>query len=121
MLQLLTNETISVFGDGNATRSNTYVGDVVQGILDSITGDRSGETYNICGNEECSLNTVIAMLENLTNRVAQVNYLPARPGDQAATRGDFSKVSTDFSYLPRTQLSAGLTEEIRWMKVKDFP
>ena len=118
--KLLTNKTISIYGDGNATRSNTYVADVVQGILDCITGGRSGETYNICGNEEYSLNSVITMLENLTNRFAKISFLPTRPGDQAATKGDFSKASTDFHYFPRTRLAAGLTEQSRWMKAKDI-
>ena len=114
--KLLANEKISIFGDGSATRSNTYVSDVVNGIIGAIEGAKAGESYNISGGEEFSLNSVIGILESLTNRVALIENLPVRPGDQSATRGDFSKAAKDFNFHPAVGLSEGLGKQIQWVK-----
>lgn len=113
--KILNGEALTIFGDGEATRSNTYVDDVVNGIHGAIKSGISGEIYNICGSEEYSLNSVITMLENMTGRNAKRSYLPPRPGDQSATRGDFSKAHKDFEYNPKVKLQEGLEKQISWI------
>ena len=113
--QILANETITIFGDGEATRSNTYVEDVVNGIHGSIKSGAKGEIYNICGSEEYSLNAVISMLEEITSKTAKRVYQSPRPGDQTTTRGDFSKASKDFGYYPKTTLYKGLEKQVNWI------
>jgi nucleoside-diphosphate-sugar epimerase len=118
--KILASETVKIFGDGESTRSNTYVDDVVNGIHGSIKSGIKGETYNICGSESFSLNSVLSMIEEITGKKANRTYLPPRPGDQAATRGDFAKASKDFNYHPKTKLIEGLENQIRWI-AKDIP
>jgi len=113
--KILANEEVNIFGDGESTRSNTYVDDVVSGVHGSIKRGVKGETYNICGNESYSLNYVISLLEEIIGKKAKLNYVSPRPGDQAATKGDFSKASRDFNYQPKTRLFEGLENQIRWI------
>lgn len=114
--RLLSGEELSVFGDGTASRSNTYVADVVDGIMGSISDGSRGEIYNICGDESYSLNSVISMLEELMGVTAKINYLDVRPGDQTSTKGDFTKANLAFSYHPKTKLRDGLTRQIDWQR-----
>jgi nucleoside-diphosphate-sugar epimerase len=113
--KILNNEPVNFFGDGDSTRSNTYVDDVVSGVHGSIKSGVKGETYNICGNESYSLNHVISLIEEIIGKKAKRNYVSPRPGDQAATRGDFSKAAKDFDYWPKTRLLEGLENQIKWI------
>lgn len=114
--KLITGDVISIYGDGTASRSNTYVSDVVEGILLACESNFSSDTYNICGDEEFSLNDVISILEEITEKKANLEYLPVRPGDQTVTRGNFSKATKDLGYLPGWNLKQGLKQEYEWVK-----
>ena len=114
--KLISGETISIYGDGTASRSNTYVEDVVEGILLACESNFNSQTYNICGSEEFSLNEVLAILERITGRKAKLRYCPIRPGDQNATKGDFSKAKRDLGYSPSWTLVNGLKQQYEWEK-----
>jgi nucleoside-diphosphate-sugar epimerase len=114
--KLITGKPISIYGDGSASRSNTYVSDVVAGILLACESDYNSQIYNICGNEDYTLNEVIKILEDITGKTANVENFPTRPGDQSVTRGDFSKASKELGYSPRWNLKQGLMHQYEWVK-----
>ncbi len=114
--KLITGEPISIYGDGSASRSNTYVSDVVAGILLACESAYDSQTYNICGNEEYTLSEVIKILEDISGKKANLEYFPARPGDQTTTRGNFSKASKDLGYSPNWNLKKGLKHQYEWIK-----
>ncbi len=114
--KLITGAPISIYGDGSASRSNTYVSDVVAGILLASESDFDSQTYNICGNEQYTLNEVIKILENITGKKANLEFFPARPGDQSATGGNFSKASKELGYFPNWNLEQGLKHQYDWIK-----
>jgi len=114
--KLISGEAIDIYGDGTASRSNTYVSDVVDGILLACGSKCNSEVYNICGHEEFTLSEVISILENITGEKANLRYLPVRPGDQSVTRGDFSKATRDLGYTPTWNLMQGLKLQYEWEK-----
>lgn len=114
--KLIAGETIDIYGDGSASRSNTYVCDVVDGILLACESILNSGTYNICGKESYSLNEVLTLLESITGKKPNLRFLPARPGDQAVTMGDFSKAKKDLGYIPTWTLDKGLKEQYEWQK-----
>lgn len=113
--KLMTGETIDIYGDGTASRSNTYISDVVDAIILAIESNRMSETYNISGSEEFSLNEVLSILENVTGRKAKLRYTSIRPGDQSATKGDYTKASKHLGYFPSVTLRKGLELEFEWL------
>ena len=48
------------FGDGEQSRSFTYVGDVVEATIRAMEGAAPGSVYNVGGGEEATLNETIA-------------------------------------------------------------
>jgi nucleoside-diphosphate-sugar epimerase len=113
--KLMTGETIDIYGDGTASRSNTYVSDVVDAILLASESSRKSETYNISGSEEFSLNEVLNILENVTGRKANLRFASNRPGDQSVTKGDYTKASRHLGYFPSVTLHEGLELEFEWL------
>lgn len=115
---LTDNAPFTRFGDGEQTRSNTYVADCVEAIL--ATFDRRenvlGETLNIGGGQVVSLNDVIRMAEELTGTKARIEVGPVRPGDQTHTQADIAKAARLLGYAPSTSVMDGLRNQVEWLR-----
>lgn len=107
---------ITVFGDGEQTRSNTFVEDCVRGTLLAIARGRPGEVYNIGGGEVISLNQVIEVLGELLESPVHVRYAAPRPGDQRHTQAAIGKAARELGYAPRTDPVTGLAAQVAWAR-----
>lgn len=115
---LLNDRTFSRFGDGNQTRSNTYVADCVSAIL-ATAGHREralGQTWNVGGGEVVSLNDVISLLEELTGKRASVENRPVAPGDQRHTSADTTAIRKALDFRPTVSVREGLTRQVAWYR-----
>jgi nucleoside-diphosphate-sugar epimerase len=110
---LLTGAPISVFGDGQQVRGNTYISDCIEATVMSVK-TLPGETYNIGGGETASVWDIINKLEMLTRCKAQVTRDPARPGDQRSTCADTTKLTRHMGWTPKVGLEEGLMIQIEW-------
>ncbi|HMP72144.1 MAG TPA: NAD-dependent epimerase/dehydratase family protein [Kiritimatiellia bacterium] len=115
---LLREESFTMFGDGEQTRSNTFVRDCVSATILAMTQREKalGEVFNIGGGEIISLNDVISLLEELTGKKACIDRQPARPGDQKHTAADISKAARLLGYAPQTGVRKGLEAQVEWMR-----
>ncbi|HMO50003.1 MAG TPA: NAD-dependent epimerase/dehydratase family protein [Kiritimatiellia bacterium] len=115
---LLEGRSFPMFGDGEQTRSNTFVADCVEATcLAARHRDRAlGQAFNIGGGEIVSLNTVIGMLETLTGKKAVIERKPGRPGDQKHTAADITKAKELLGYAPVTPVREGLAAQVAWVK-----
>ena len=113
---LLHDEPFTVFGDGEQTRSNTFVADAVDATI--LAFERRavalGETFNVGGGEIVSLNRVIRLLEEITGRSARLARQPPRPGDQTHTSANIEKAQRLLGYHPGTRLADGLRAQVAW-------
>ncbi|HEX6819273.1 MAG TPA: NAD-dependent epimerase/dehydratase family protein [Ktedonobacterales bacterium] len=115
---MLRGEPITVFGDGEQSRSNTYVADCAQGVLLALQQpERSiGETFNLGGGEVVTLNQVIALLAELTGEEPRIIRAEARTGDQRSTAADVSKMRRLLGYAPSTSVRDGLAAQLAWQR-----
>lgn len=115
---LLEGRSFPMFGDGEQTRSNTYVADCVEATrLAAVHRDKSlGEVFNVGGGQVVSLNDVVKLLEELTDRRAVIEKKPARPGDQKHTAANIDKARSLLGYNPTTSVQEGLTSEVDWLR-----
>ncbi len=115
---ILNEEPITVFGDGADSRSNTFVRDCVQGILLAFENrDQSaGQTFNIGGGEEVTVNAVLEILAELTGKTPLINHGPPRPGDQKRTVADIDKARRLLGYAPSTSVRDGLRAQLTWQR-----
>jgi nucleoside-diphosphate-sugar epimerase len=115
---LLKGESFAMFGDGEQTRSNTFVADCVRAtMLAAQHRDRAlGETFNVGGGEIVSLNEVIRRLEKITGRTARIERKPTRPGDQKHTAANIEKARRLLGYHPSTPVTSGLEAQVSWQR-----
>jgi UDP-glucuronate 4-epimerase len=111
---MLDGRSITIFGDGEQSRSNTYIDDCVRGTIQALEGAEVGEIYNIAGGEEVTVNEVIAMLARLLDVSPDLRYEAARPGDQRRTLADTTRAQETFGYRPMVGAEEGLQAQIAW-------
>jgi nucleoside-diphosphate-sugar epimerase len=104
---------IDVYGDGQQLRGNTFVSDVVAATVAAVEAP-VGEVYNVGGGESASVLDVIRKLEYVSGRTAELNFRPARVGDQRQTFADTSKLRSHLNWEPLTSLDDGLARQWQW-------
>jgi nucleoside-diphosphate-sugar epimerase len=110
---MLDNKSVTVYGDGQQVRGNTYVADCVQATLAAVQAP-PGEVYNVGGGETASVWNILHKLEALSGHKVKVRQKPARPGDQMHTRADTTKLRQQLGWVPRTLLDEGLARQWEW-------
>lgn len=111
---MLDGRPITVFGDGEQSRSNTFIADCVAGTIAAIEGAATGEIYNIAGGEEITLNAAIAVIANAVGVEPRIEREPARHGDQRRTAADTAKAEGAFGFEVTTGAVAGLQAQVAW-------
>jgi UDP-glucuronate 4-epimerase len=110
---------IPFFGNGQTARDYTYIADIIQGVLCAIDRPFDFEVFNLGESSAITLSELVRMLEELSGRQAQLQKLPAQPGDVEITYADISKAAAKLGYTPHTPIQDGLTNFIHWFE-QDF-
>lgn len=115
---LLAGGSFTMYGDGEQTRSNTYVSDCVKATILAAEKREAalGQVFNVGGGEIVSLNNVIRQLEELTGRRAVIERKPPRPGDQKHTAANIEKAKRLLGYQPTTPYATGLAAQVEWQR-----
>lgn len=114
--KMLAGEPISIFGDGSQIRANTYVGDIVNGILLAYEKFEFGSVYNLSGTQEYSVNQILDITKGILKVEPRVEYTEERLGDQSRTTNVSEKATRILGYRPETTIVEGLTRQINWQK-----
>ncbi|MFE0504324.1 NAD-dependent epimerase [Peribacillus butanolivorans] len=129
---IIEENTIRVFNNGDMRRDFTYIDDIVEGIIrlldkppiynekwDRDNPDPSSsyapyKIYNIGNNNPIKLMDFINTLENLIGKKARIEFLPMQPGDVKETYADISDLHADVGFYPATTVEEGLTQFVNW-------
>jgi dTDP-glucose 4,6-dehydratase len=115
--QALETKPLTIFGDGQQTRSFCYVDDLVDGIVKLLMSDEH-DPVNI-GNE--TENTIIELAEainTLTGNPGGLVYEADRrtEGDPQQRQPDITRAREILGYEPRVSLQTGLEKTIAFFK-----
>ena len=111
---MLDGQPITVYGDGEQTRSNTYIDDAVNGTMLALERGATGGIYNIGGGRTISLNDAIALIAGHLGVEPIIEWEAARPGDQRHTSADVSRARGALGYEPAVEPSDGLRRQVDW-------
>ncbi len=114
--QLLRGETISVFGDGTASRDFTYVENVVLANLLAVGTDGAvGRALNVAMGGSTTLNALVSTLGELLDVSIAPTYGPPRPGDVRESMADITLARELLGYDPSVDLVTGLKRTVAWI------
>jgi len=113
---VLSGHPIEIYGNGEQTRTNTFVDDIVNGTINAMEAgsETDGKTYNLAGREKISLIEAVHLIEKIIGKKAKIVHTPARDGDQMHTSGDISAAVKDFAFNPTTDFISGIERQIKW-------
>lgn len=115
---MLDERPITVFGDGRQSRSNTYVGDVVEATLVAARLGARGSVYNIGGARPVTLAEAIEIIALELGVRPQIRYEPARPGDQLHTAADTGRARRELDYEARVLPAEALARQVAWHRAR---
>jgi UDP-glucuronate decarboxylase len=115
--QALHNEDITVFGDGNQTRSFCYRDDLVEGILRMMAApDDLAGPVNLGNPDEFTILELANLVIELTGSRSKVVYKELPADDPVRRQPDITLAKTRLGWSPQTPLREGLKKTIEWFR-----
>ena len=117
---IINNQSIELFNNGNHLRDFTYVDDIVDGIYSLIKRHSKKnipyEIFNIGNGNPKKLKDYLKFIEKKLNSKAKVKKLPLQIGDIFKTHSDIKKLKKYTNYKPKTNIEVGISKFIEWYK-----
>ena len=115
IVQALKNETITVFGDGNQTRSFCYVDDMVDGMIKMMDcPDDFIGPVNLGSPIEHKIKDLAEIIIKLTKSASRIEFLPLPMDDPRRRRPDISLAMEKLAWKPNVGIEDGLGRTIQY-------
>ena len=113
----LTDQSLTVYGDGQQVRDWLYVYDHCRGILAVLNQGREGEIYNIGGNRSLPNLDVVHQVLNITGKgESLIVYVKDRPGHDRRYALSSEKLMRETGWEPVMDFESGLARTIEWYR-----
>ena len=116
IVQALRNEPITVFGDGNQTRSFCYVDDMVNGILSMMDTEDITGPVNLGNPDERTILELAELVIELTGAASEIVHTDLPENDPCRRKPDISLAGELLSWKPAIPLEEGLKNTIEYFR-----
>ena len=114
----LKDEDLVIHGDGSQTRSFTWVGDVVDGLLRSGLHEAAiGQEFNLAGGWEISTRRLAEKINSLAGNKAGIQFVSRRKWDsKKRVSASVEKARKLIGYAPEADFDWGLAQTVQWFR-----
>ena len=117
--QALTNTDITIYGDGNQTRSFCYVDDLVGGLIKLMDSrDDFCGPVNLGNTGELTIKEMASTIIEMTGSSTKLGFKPLPEDDPRQRQPDISLAKAELSWQPVIDLRQGLQQTIDYFKAK---
>ncbi len=124
ILNALHGRNLPIYGDGRNVRDWLYVGDHCAALETVLLRGRTGETYNIGGDNELEnvvvVETICGLLDELLSdssgrsRRELITFVQDRPGHDRRYAIDAAKIRRELDWTPQENFASGIRRTISW-------
>jgi len=113
--QAFSGKHLTIYGDGEQTRSFCYVSDMVEGLFRLVTSNFC-EPVNLGNPEEISIIELAEIICELVGVKPQFEYRPLPEDDPLKRKPDIERAGRELDWEPEVTLKDGLGETVRYFK-----
>ncbi len=117
IVQCLTNQDITIYGDGSQTRSFCYVDDTVDGLIKLMNNNQTIGPINIGNPNEMTVSNLANIIKSMCpNTKSSIIYKDLPSDDPVKRRPDITKANELIGWQPTTNLDLGLEKTIEYFR-----
>lgn len=115
ILQSLRNEPITIYGDGQQTRSFAYVTDLVEGLIKLMNSEETSPV-NIGNPDEHTIKDFATIIKEMVGSNSKITHMPAVTDDPQRRRPNINKAKEKIDWAPKVEMREGLKHTIAHFK-----
>jgi UDP-glucuronate decarboxylase len=116
IVQALRNQDITVFGDGEQTRSFCYVDDLICGLISLMETDAEIGPINLGNPSELTIRELAELVIERTGSRSKIVHRPLPQDDPRQRKPDISEAERLLGWRPAVSLEEGLTKTIPYFE-----
>ena len=117
IVQALKNEPLTMYGDGNQTRSFCYADDLIDGIYRMMETENGFiGPVNLGNPDEYNLLELANLILKMTGSKSKIVFKPLPQDDPTRRRPDISLAKKELSWQPKVDLESGLEKTINYYR-----
>ncbi|KAG9453844.1 hypothetical protein H6P81_006748 [Aristolochia fimbriata] len=118
--QALRKQPLTVYGDGNQTRSFQFVADLVDGLMALMEGEHVGP-FNLGNPGEFTMLELAEVVKEVIDSSATIEFKPNTADDPHKRKPDITKAKELLNWEPKVSLKEGLPRMVTDFQKRGYP
>jgi UDP-glucose 4-epimerase len=114
--KVLSDEVLTIWGDGEVVRDFIYIDDVIDIFIRSLDKGKSNKVYNLGSGVGTSINEVLKSIVKVCAKEPDVRYESSRSIDVPENVLDTALIREVYDWQPKISLEAGLAKTMEYIK-----
>jgi UDP-glucuronate decarboxylase len=115
IIQALKNKPITIYGDGNQTRSFCYVSDLVEGLYSTMNSDEI-MPINLGNPDEFTIKELAEKVVEMISSTSEIVYHDLPVDDPRQRKPNIDRANSVLNWSPKIELAEGLKKTISYFK-----
>ena len=117
IIQALKNEDLTIYGDGNQTRSFCYVDDLIDGIVNIMDLETSFTgPINLGNDNELSIDKIAKLVIQLSGSKSKIKNLKPLSDDPIQRKPNLTLANHKINWKPKVDIETGILKTIQYFK-----
>jgi UDP-glucuronate decarboxylase len=116
IVQALRDQPLTIYGEGDQTRSFCYVDELVDALILLMNTDGINDPINLGNPHEFTIRQLADEIIRLSGSNSTVEHLPLPEDDPKQRQPDISRAQALLNWTPHIELSEGLTKTIQYFQ-----
>jgi UDP-glucuronate decarboxylase len=118
VVQALRGQPLTLYGEGNQTRSFCYVDDLVEGLVRLMNAEGLNKPVNLGNPGEFTIKQLAEEVMRICGSNSGFNYLPLPEDDPRQRQPDITTAKTALGWNPVVPLAQGLEKTVQYFREK---
>ena len=118
IVQALKGEALTLYGEGDQTRSFCYVDDLVEGLIRLMNTDELHEPVNLGNPGEFTIKQLAEEVSRVCGKDTKITYMPLPEDDPKQRQPDISRAQNLLGWNPTIPLREGLEKTVAYFRAR---